>query len=44
MGLTDEQREFQQVAKNFADAEMFPNAEKWDGDQIFPKDVRFQFF
>ena len=41
IGLTDDQREFQEVAKNFADNEMFPHAEKWDGEQIFPKEVRF---
>eukprot|EP01100_Stratorugosa_tubuloviscum_P002145 TRINITY_DN148_c0_g2_i2.p1 TRINITY_DN148_c0_g2~~TRINITY_DN148_c0_g2_i2.p1 ORF type:complete len:471 (+),score=198.10 TRINITY_DN148_c0_g2_i2:38-1414(+) len=35
-GLTQEQKEYQQVAKEFAEKEMLPFAEKWDSEQIFP--------
>jgi len=44
MGLNDQQREFQEVALNFAENEMFPYAEKWDAEQIFPKDVKYNTF
>ena len=30
MGLTDEQKEFQQVALNFAQNEMLPHMREWD--------------
>jgi alkylation response protein AidB-like acyl-CoA dehydrogenase len=39
IGLSEEQKEFQSVALNFAKTEMSPHAEKWDAEKIFPKDV-----
>ena len=39
IGLTNEQREFQQMAYDFASKELFPNASTWDEKKIFPKDV-----
>ena len=41
LGLTDDQKEFLEVAKNFADNEMLPHAAKWDEEQFFPRDVCF---
>jgi alkylation response protein AidB-like acyl-CoA dehydrogenase len=38
-GLTDNQKQFYQTAKDFADKEMLPHAEKWDDKEIFPVDV-----
>ncbi|XP_062510306.1 isobutyryl-CoA dehydrogenase, mitochondrial-like isoform X1 [Corticium candelabrum] len=38
-GLSDEQREFQNSAANFAANEMFPNMRKWDEEEIFPVEV-----
>jgi len=38
-GLTEDQLAFQQVALNFAKSEMQPHAQKWDREEIFPKDV-----
>jgi len=35
-GLTEDQREFQALALNFAHNEMFPNMAKWDQEAIFP--------
>nr|XP_040038931.1 isobutyryl-CoA dehydrogenase, mitochondrial [Gasterosteus aculeatus aculeatus] len=35
-GLTDEQKEFQEVAFNFAANEMAPNMAEWDQKEIFP--------
>ena len=37
--LSDEQRAFQNTARDFAAAEMAPNAARWDEESIFPKDV-----
>ncbi len=37
--LNDDQRAFIDVAKQFSDAELLPNAAKWDAEHIFPKDV-----
>lgn len=37
--LTDDQKAFVDVAKQFSDAELLPNAAKWDAEHIFPKDV-----
>lgn len=37
--LTDEQRAFQQAARDFAEGAMAPHAEKWDAESIFPIDV-----
>ena len=38
-GLTDEQKEFQSLALNFAHNEMFPQMAKWDQESIFPVEV-----
>ncbi|GHB79482.1 acyl-CoA dehydrogenase [Psychrosphaera saromensis] len=37
--LNDDQIAFVDVAKQFSDAELLPNAAKWDAEHIFPKDV-----
>ena len=37
--LTEEQQMFADLAKQFSDSELFPNAAKWDQAHIFPKDV-----
>ncbi|MDU0112686.1 acyl-CoA dehydrogenase family protein [Psychrosphaera aquimarina] len=37
--LNDDQKAFVDVAKQFSDAELLPNAAKWDAEHIFPKDV-----
>ncbi len=37
--LNDDQRAFIDLAKQFSDAELAPNAAKWDDEHIFPKDV-----
>lgn len=37
--LNDDQNAFVDVAKQFSDAELLPNAAKWDSEHIFPKDV-----
>jgi alkylation response protein AidB-like acyl-CoA dehydrogenase len=37
--LNDDQNAFVDVAKQFSDAELLPNAAKWDAEHIFPKDV-----
>ena len=37
--LSDEQKAFQQTARDFADQEMAPEAARWDEDKIFPVDV-----
>ena len=34
--LTEEQRAFQELARNFAGDEMAPNAAAWDRDSVFP--------
>ena len=39
-GLTDEQKEFQSLALNFAHNEMFPQMAKWDQESIFPVEVQ----
>jgi isobutyryl-CoA dehydrogenase len=39
LGLTDDQRVFQQTALDFARKEMAPLAAKWDEDKHFPADV-----
>ena len=39
-GLTDEQKEFQRLALNFAHNEMFPQMAKWDQESIFPVEVQ----
>lgn len=39
IGLSDEQKEFQRVALDFAKSEMLPFAEKWDAEKIFPVDT-----
>lgn len=38
-GLTDEQKEMQTLALNFAMNEMFPHMATWDQGEIFPVDV-----
>ena len=38
-GLTEEQKEFQGLALNFAHNELFPNMAKWDQEEIFPIEV-----
>ncbi|SVE45474.1 uncharacterized protein METZ01_LOCUS498328, partial [marine metagenome] len=37
--LNDEQRAFQEVAREFAQEEMEPFAARWDEELIFPADV-----
>ena len=37
--LNDDQRAFIDLAKQFSDAELAPNAAKWDETHFFPKDV-----
>jgi alkylation response protein AidB-like acyl-CoA dehydrogenase len=37
--LSEEQRAFQKVARDFAAAEMAPYAERWDEEKIFPEDA-----
>ena len=37
--LTEDQKAFQSVAKEFAERELLPHAAKWDEEKIFPKDV-----
>jgi hypothetical protein len=37
--LSEEQRAFQETARDFADQEMAPNAARWDEKKIFPVDV-----
>lgn len=37
--LTEDQKAFQSVARDFADKEIHPHAEKWDREKIFPKDT-----
>lgn len=37
--LSDEQRAFQQAARDFAQAEMAPFAAEWDAQSIFPRDT-----
>ena len=34
--LSEDQRTFQTLAKNFSDNELKPNAAKWDAECIFP--------
>jgi isobutyryl-CoA dehydrogenase len=36
IGLTEDQNEFYQLAKNFSDNEMAPFASQWDADAVFP--------
>jgi isobutyryl-CoA dehydrogenase len=40
--LTNEQKEFQKVALNFAQNEMAPNMREWDEKEIFPKQTMRQ--
>ncbi|MBL4899585.1 MAG: acyl-CoA dehydrogenase family protein [Colwellia sp.] len=37
--LTEDQQMFADLAKQFSDSELLPNAAKWDQEHIFPKDV-----
>ncbi len=37
--LTDEQKSFQILARDFANKEFAPHAAKWDAEKIFPKEV-----
>ena len=37
--LTDEQREIQSLAREFADAEIAPHAADWDREHRFPREV-----
>ena len=37
--LNEDQKAFVDLAKQFSDAELLPNAAKWDAEHIFPKDV-----
>ena len=37
--LSEQQRAFQETARDFADQEMTPNAARWDEEKIFPEDV-----
>ncbi len=37
--LTEDQQMFADLAKQFSDSELLPNAAKWDQESIFPKEV-----
>ncbi|TXL71645.1 acyl-CoA dehydrogenase [Vineibacter terrae] len=37
--LTDDQRAFQETARNFARDEMAPHAARWDAEKVFPEDT-----
>ncbi len=37
--LTDDQREIQSLAREFADAEIAPHAADWDREHLFPREV-----
>ncbi|NVK25401.1 MAG: acyl-CoA dehydrogenase family protein [Gammaproteobacteria bacterium] len=37
--LNEDQKAFVDLAKQFSDAELLPNAAKWDAEHIFPKDT-----
>src|SRR5687768_110258 len=37
--LSDEQREIQELARDFAQAEIEPNATQWDREHAFPRDL-----
>ena len=37
--LTDEQKSFQSLARDFANKELAPYAAKWDAEKFFPKEV-----
>ena len=39
LALTDEQREIQALAREFADSEIAPNAGEWDREHRFPTEV-----
>ncbi|KAF8991328.1 Isobutyryl-CoA dehydrogenase, mitochondrial, partial [Haplosporangium bisporale] len=39
IGLTDEQKELQSLARAFADKEFAPKMQEWDENQHFPIDV-----
>ncbi|XP_078359240.1 isobutyryl-CoA dehydrogenase, mitochondrial-like [Oculina patagonica] len=39
LGLTDDEREFQRVALDFAKNELAPDMQKWDQEEIFPVDI-----
>lgn len=39
VGLTEDQIQFYSLAKDFADAEMAPNAAKWDAEHFFPEEA-----
>ncbi len=43
LGLTDDLKEFQQSAREFADKEMLPYAAKWDEEEIFPVQVNVSY-
>lgn len=37
--LSDEQKQMREMARKFAETEIAPNADKWDEEHYFPKDV-----
>ena len=37
--LTDEQRMLQELARDFANEEIKPNASHWDKESIYPKEA-----
>eukprot|EP01132_Coremiostelium_polycephalum_P006059 gene6059-7547_t len=39
VGLSEEQKEFQNAALTFANEQLLPFAPKWDKEEIFPRDV-----
>lgn len=39
VGLNEDQVAFQETALDFANNELYPNAERWDREKIFPQDV-----
>lgn len=43
IGLNDDQKQFYQLARDFADTELFPNASKWDEESKFPIETFIKF-
>eukprot|EP01033_Poteriospumella_lacustris_P013955 gene13955-9971_t len=43
IGLTDDQAEFYNLARSFADEQLRPNAQKWDEESHFPLDTYKKF-
>jgi isobutyryl-CoA dehydrogenase len=43
IGLSEDQKEFYELAKQFADNELAPNAAQWDADATFPVETFKKF-